>query len=228
MNERDPRQSPHRGQPVATAGLPLGKAPAAVVMVHGRGATAESILTLADELGQPGLTYLAPQAAGYSWYPYSFLAPMEKNEPGLSSALEVLEGLLAKLEAEGIPAERTVLLGFSQGACLTSEFAARHAKRYAGLVALSGGLIGPPGTPRDYSGLFGSGSFDGTPIFLGCSDVDPHIPEARVRESAEVFRRMGAQVTERIYPRMGHTVNEDELSWVSDLLGSLNRQEARR
>jgi len=217
------RQGIHQGQPAVAAGRPLREADTAVVMVHGRGASAESILTLADELGRPELSYVAPQAAGSTWYPYSFMAPIERNEPYLSSALDVLEGLLAQLEAEGIPAERTVLLGFSQGACLTLEFAARHAKRYAGLVALSGGLIGPPGTPRDYPG-----SFDGTPVFLGCSDRDPHIPEERVHESAEVFRRMGAQVTERIYPGMGHTVNEDELSWVRDLLGSLVRSPASR
>jgi predicted esterase len=213
----------HQGQAAVAAGRPLREAEAAVVMVHGRGASAESILTLADELGRPELAYVAPQAAGYTWYPNSFLAPIERNEPYLSSALETLEGLLAKLEAEGIPAERTVLLGFSQGACLSLEFAARHAKRFAGVVALSGGLIGPPGTPREYGGLF-----DGTPVFLGCSDRDPHIPEERVHESADVFRRMGAQVTERIYPGLGHTVNEDELSWVRDLLGSMVQREVAR
>jgi predicted esterase len=220
MNER---QSPHRNQRVVAAGRPLDQADAAVVMVHGRGATAESILTLAEEVGRPELAYLAPQAAGSTWYPYGFMAPMEQNEPWLSSALERLGSVLAKLESEGIPAERTVLLGFSQGACLTLEFAARHAKRYAGVVAFSGGLIGPPGTPRDYPG-----SLDGTPVFLGCSDIDPHIPEGRVHESAEVVRRMGAQVTERIYPGMGHTVNEDELSWLADLLRGLVRQEVGR
>ena len=223
MTRNGIHQGIHQGQAAVAAGRPLREADAAMVMVHGRGASAESILTLADELGRPELAYVAPQAAGSTWYPYSFMAPIERNEPYLSSALEVLEGLLEKLEAEGIPAERTVLLGFSQGACLTLEFAARHAKRYAGLVALSGGLIGPPGTPRDYPG-----SFDGTPVFLGCSDRDPHIPEVRVHESAEIARRMGAQVTERIYPGMGHTVNEDELSWVRDLLGSLVQSPASR
>ena len=221
MSQR--QASPHRGQRVVAAGRPLGQADAAVVLVHGRGATAESILTLADEVGRPELAYLAPQAAGHTWYPYGFMAPMERNEPWLSSALELLESVLAKLEAEGIPAERTVLLGFSQGACLALEFAARHAKRYAGVVAFSGGLIGPPGTPREYAG-----SFDGTPVFLGCSDIDPHIPEERVHESAEIARQMGAQVTERIYPGMGHTVNEDELSWLADLLGGLVHQEVGR
>lgn len=204
---------------VVRTGRPLHEAEAAVVMVHGRGASAESILTLAEEIGQPDLAhlaYLAPQAPGFTWYPYSFLAPFERNEPHLSSALRTLEEVLAELAAAGIPPERTVLLGFSQGACLSLEFAARHARRYAGVVALSGGLIGPPGTPRDYEG-----SFDGTPVFLGCSDRDPHIPEERVHESAEVFRRMGARVTERIYPGLGHTVNQDELSWVADLLTTL-------
>lgn len=204
---------------VARAGRPLQEAEAAVVMVHGRGATAESILTLAEEFGQPdvaNLAYVAPQAPGFTWYPYSFLAPIERNEPHLSSALRTLEEVLAELAAAGIPPERTVLLGFSQGACLTLEFAARHAQRYAGVVALSGGLIGPPGTPRDYPG-----TFDGMPVFLGCSDRDPHVPEERVHESAEVFRRMEARVTERIYPGLGHTVNQDELSWVADLLATL-------
>jgi phospholipase/carboxylesterase len=215
------KTSPHRGQPVVTAGRPLAEADAAVVLVHGRGATAESILTLADELGRPEPAYAAPQAAGSTWYPYSFLAPIERNEPYLSSALELLESVLAKIEAAGIPPERTVLLGFSQGACLALEFAARHAQRFGGVVALSGGLIGPPGTRRDYAG-----AFDGTPVLLGCSDHDPHVPEERVHESAEVFRRMGAGVTERIYPGLGHTVNQDELSWVRDLLGTLARRAA--
>jgi len=197
----------------------LDEAEAAMIMVHGRGAGAEDILSLAGELGRPELAYLAPQAAGYTWYPYTFMAPMEQNEPGLSSGLEVLGDLIRHLEAHGIPAERTVLLGFSQGACLTLEYAARNARRFGGAVALSGGLIGPPGTPRDYAG-----SFEGTPVFLGCSDRDPHIPKARVDESAEIFRRMGAEVTERIYPAMGHTVNEDELSFVRDLVRTLVEQ----
>lgn len=216
-------QSPHRGQPVLATGRPLGEAEAAMILVHGRGAGAEDILGLARELGRPELAYLAPQASGSTWYPYSFLAPMERNEPGLSSGLEVLGDLLAHLESAGIPAERTVLLGFSQGACLASEFAARNARRYGGVVAFSGGLIGPPGTPRDYPG-----SFAGTPVFLGCSDRDPHVPRERVAESRDVFQRMGAEVTERIYPGMGHTVNEDELAFVRDLLEKLVPQKAAR
>jgi predicted esterase len=200
---------PHQARPLVWAGLPPGEASAAVVMVHGRGATAESILELRQEFSRPGLAYVAPQAAGYSWYPYSFLVPMEENEPGLSSGLARLGETLAELEAAGIPPERTVLLGFSQGACLTLEFAVRNARRYGGVVALSGGLIGPPGTPRQYQG-----SFAGTPVFLGCSDRDPHIPRERVAETAEVMGAMGAEVTERIYPAMGHTVNADEMEHV--------------
>jgi predicted esterase len=209
-------QSPHRGRPVLAAGRPLAAADAAVIMVHGRGGSAEDMLGLGAELQRPELAYVAPQAANQTWYPYAFLAPMEQNEPWLSSALELLGDLVAHLESGGIPSERIVLLGFSQGACLSLEFAARNAKRFGGIVALSGGLIGPPGTPRDYEG-----SFAGTPVFLGCSDRDPHIPKERVDESAQVFERMGAAVTERIYPGLGHTVNEDELDFVRGILDGL-------
>jgi predicted esterase len=208
--------SPHQGQPVLTAGEPLDQAQAAMIMVHGRGATAESILTLASELNQPGFIYLAPQAAGYTWYPNSFLAPLASNEPGISSGLAVLAELIEHLAKAGIPAERTMLLGFSQGACLSLEFAARNARRYGGLAGLSGGLIGPDGTPRDYGG-----SLAGTPIFLGCSDVDAHIPKARVEHSAEVLQRLGGDVTMRLYPNMGHLVNQDEINFVRQMMAAL-------
>lgn len=197
---------PHGQIQVLTAGAPLAQASAAVILVHGRGATAESILGLADDLAMPGVVFLAPQAVGNTWYPYSFLAPLAQNEPYLSSALGVLGALLARLGAEGIPAERVVLAGFSQGACLASEFAARNARRYGGLIAFSGGLIGPADTPRGYPG-----TFDRMPAFFGCSDVDPHIPQARVLESAEVLINMGAVVTVKLYPGMDHTVNDEEL-----------------
>jgi phospholipase/carboxylesterase len=212
----DPHQGPHQGQPVLTAGEPLDKAKAAMIMVHGRGATAEDILSLTPELNQPGFAYLAPQAAGYAWYPNSFLAPIASNEPGLSSGLAVIASLFEKLAEAGIPPERTILLGFSQGACLSLEFAARNARRYGGLAGLSGGLIGPDGTPRDYPG-----SLDGTPVFLGCSDVDPHVPKKRVELSAEVLQRLGGNVTTRLYPRMGHTVNRDEIRQVQDIMSAL-------
>jgi phospholipase/carboxylesterase len=203
-------------QPVLFMGEPLGQARAAMVMVHGRGATAEDILELAVELNRPGFAYLAPQAANNSWYPQSFLAPISSNEPWLSSALARLSTVLQRVEEGGIPRERTILLGFSQGACLALEFAARHAQRYGGIAALSGGLIGPDGTPRDYPG-----SFAGTPVFLGCSDRDPHIPKERVQQSAEVLRRLGADVTMRQYPNMGHTVNQDEIDFVGGMMAAL-------
>jgi phospholipase/carboxylesterase len=206
----------HAQQPVYTAGAALDQAQAAMVMVHGRGATAESILALsASELHHPGFAYLAPQAAQNSWYPYSFLNPLEDNEPFLSSGLEKLTGLLAYLAGTGLPPERTLLLGFSQGACLAVEFAARNARRYGGLAGLSGGLIGPDGTPRNYAG-----SLDGTPVFLGCSDIDPHIPKERVQETADVLRRLGAGVTMRLYPGLGHTINQDEITFVNQMMAA--------
>jgi phospholipase/carboxylesterase len=201
--------------PVLEAGEKLGKARAAMILAHGRGATAEDIMTVAAELMHPGFAYLAPQASGSAWYPNPFTAPIETNEPYLSSALEVMENLLAKIE-ETIPAQRIILLGFSQGACLILEFAARHARRYGGVVGLSGGLIGPDGTPRDYPG-----DFEGTPAFLGCSDVDPHIRKDRVVEAADVFTRMGAQVTLRLYPGMGHTVSQDEIESVREIVEAI-------
>ncbi|MCL4303220.1 MAG: dienelactone hydrolase family protein [Anaerolineae bacterium] len=209
-------QGPHQGQPVLAAGEPLDRAQAALIMVHGRGATAESILTLADELAQPGFIYLAPQAAGDTWYPNSFMAPIPSNEPGISSGLAVLAGLIDHLAGAGIPVERTILLGFSQGACLSLEFTARHAQRYGGVAGLSGGLIGPDGTPRDYAG-----SLAGTPVFLGCSDVDFHIPKERVEHTAKVLRRLGGDVTMRLYPGMGHTVNHDEIRFVRQMMAAL-------
>jgi phospholipase/carboxylesterase len=207
---------PHHGQPVLAAGAPLDKAKAAMLMVHGRGATAADILSLGLELRHPDFAYLAPQASGNVWYPYRFMEPIERNEPWLSSALARLETVLAQIVAAGIGPERTIVLGFSQGACLSLEFVARHARRYGGLAGLSGGLIGPDGTPRDYPG-----SFDGTPVFLGCSDVDPHIPKERVNDSAEVLRRLGGQVTERLYPNMDHTVTRDELNFVRGMMAAL-------
>ncbi len=212
---------PHQGQPVLVAGEPLESAKAAMIMIHGRGATAEDILSLASEVNQPGFTYLAPQAAGYTWYPNSFLAPIASNEPALSSGLTVIASLLGHLNKAGVSPERTILLGFSQGACLSLEFAARHARRYGGVVGLSGGLIGADGTARDYPG-----SLAGTPIFLGCSDVDFHVPKERVLFSADVLQRLGAAVTTKLYPRMGHTVNQDELEVVRTMMQALTASQA--
>jgi len=207
---------PHAGQPVRTAGAPLDDARAAVIMIHGRGASAESILTLATALPARDVAFLAPQAAGGAWYPLGFMSPIARNEPGITSAMRTIDRLLARVADADIEPERTVLLGFSQGACLATEYAARHARRYGGVVGLSGGLIGPDGTPRDYAG-----SLDGTPVFLGCSDVDFHIPAARVRETATVLQRLGGDVDARLYPGMGHTVNDDELDAVRALLAGV-------
>jgi phospholipase/carboxylesterase len=207
---------PHQGQAVLAAGEPLEHAQAAMIMLHGRGASAEDILNLAAEVSRPGFTYLAPQAAGFSWYPQSFLAPIAQNEPGLSSGLAVIASLIERLDAAGIPPQRTILLGFSQGACLSLEFVARNARRYGGVACLSGGLIGPDESPRDYAG-----SLAATPIFLGCSDVDLHIPKERVLFSAEVLRLLGAALTLKLYPQMGHTVNRDELEAVRAMMQHL-------
>jgi phospholipase/carboxylesterase len=206
---------PHDGQPVLLAGEPLERASAAMILVHGRGASARDVMTIAAEVAEPGFAFLAPEAAGGAWYPNRFMEPLESNEPWLSSALETVGRVLA-LVGERLPAESTILLGWSQGACLTLEFAARNARRYGGLVGLSGGLIGPDDTPRDYPG-----SLDGTPVFLGCSDVDPHIPAGRVIETGEILRRLGAKATVKLYPGMGHEVNADELDHVRRMMAAL-------
>ena len=203
----------HANQPVLRSGPSPETARRVAILLHGRGASADDILGLAHQFTARDVAYLAPQAAGSTWYPYSFLAPLEQNEPWLGSALGVVGGLIEDLARRGIPSERLVLMGFSQGACLALEFAVRHAREYAGVVAFSGGLIGPPGTVRDYAG-----DFAGTPVFIGCSDVDAHIPLARVQESTAVFRRMDAIVDERIYPGMGHAINVEELQAADALL----------
>ena len=202
-----------------TAGAPLGTGRAVVIMVHGRNAGPENILALVPALNRPALTYLAPAAPGRTWYPLSFLAGINQNDPHLSSSLELLARLVADVIAGGTPRERIVLLGFSQGACLSSEFLMRHPARYGGLVAFSGGLIGPPGTTWN-----APGSFDGMPAFFGCSDVDAHVPKTRVDESAAVFARKGAAVTEKIYPGMGHLVSEDEIAEAQKILDSVRSQ----
>lgn len=214
-----PMKGPHQGQPVLTAGQPLDLAATAMVLVHGRGASAKDILTLVPDLAQLDFAYLAPQAANNSWYPNRFLAPIADNEPWLSSGLAAIADVLARVTEAGIPMERMLLLGFSQGACLTLEFVARHAQRYGGVAGLSGGLIGPDGTPRDYSG-----SLLGTPIFLGCGDVDPHIPTERVHHTAEVLQQLGGNVTVQLYPNMDHTISQAEIDVVRNMMKELVRR----
>ena len=192
------------------AGASLDTARGAMIMIHGRNAAPANILDLVPLFHRADIAYLAPAAAGGTWYPQSFLAPREQNEPGISSGLGVIASLVDMLLARGFTSNQVMLLGFSQGACLTSEFALRNPRRYAGVMALSGGLIGPPGTTWDDV----AGEFGGAPIFLGCSDVDSHIPAARVLESEAVFKRLGADVTRVLYPGMGHTVNDDEIAQV--------------
>jgi phospholipase/carboxylesterase len=207
---------PHGRQPVRTAGASVSAARAAVLMLHGRGASAGDMLGLVEHLAMPDIAFLAPEAAGSTWYPHPFLAPLERNEPWLTSALALVKRQIEAIAAAGLDRSHVVLMGFSQGACLALEYAVRDARRYGGLAGLSGGLIGPPRTRWDYDG-----SFDGTPVFLGCSDADPHIPVERVQESARVLTRLGARVTERLYPGMGHMVNADEIAHVRALIAGI-------
>ena len=203
----------HRVEDTLVAGSPARSAKAAVVLVHGRGASPESMLPLAEAFGGDDIRYLAPRATRNTWYPNSFLAPIETNEPWLSSALTLLAALMEQLTAEGFSSEQVGIVGFSQGACLASEFIARNPRRYGMAGILTGGLIGPPGTSRIYTG-----SLAGTPVLLGSSDVDPHVPLERVEETRDVLAALGAEVDARIYRGMGHTVNEDEVKAVRNLL----------
>ena len=211
-------KGPHRGQPVYITGEPFESARAAMVLVHGRGASAEDMLGLAEEFKHTGLAFLVPQARESVWYPMPYSLPTEQNEPWLASALEGVGATLAIAETGRIPASQTILLGFSQGACLALEYAARNARRYCGLAGLSGGLIGPEAEARPTQA-----DLSGTPVFLGCSDTDPYFPLEYIHYTARVFKKLGGQVTERIYPGMGHAVNEDEIefirAWVQQILG---------
>jgi predicted esterase len=215
MARPDAARHPHGGERVLIGGAPLEATGGALIAIHGRGASAEDIIALAEEIAPPNVTILAPQAAGNTWYPFRFLEPSERNEPYLSSALRIVADLIARLGEHDIPSERVALLGFSQGACLALEAAARNPRRYAGVIGFSGGLIGPPGTSFDFAG-----SLERTPVFIGSSDVDPHIPKERVEESAAALDRLGAVVDARLYPGMGHTVNRDELEAARSILSS--------
>lgn len=212
----NPFQGPHQNQPVKTAGPAPKDADLAMILVHGRGASAESMLMFADEFGEDTVHYRAVQASGHTWYPQSFLAPKEQNQPSINSGLQAIYDQIQTLNESGIPTEKIILLGFSQGACLSSEFAARHPQRFGGIVVFSGGLIGDEINPENYEG-----SFANTPIFMGCSNRDPHIPQERVDETEHVFRQLGANVTKKIYKGMGHTVNQDEIEHVQQMITSL-------
>lgn len=204
-------RDPHRNQPVLVGGAPLGEATALLVLLHGRGGSAQEMLALARDLDRPRFAWLVPEAAERQWYPYSLLEKIERNRPHLTSALALVKRVLAK--APDVPPQRVVLMGFSQGATVALEFAARNARRYGAIVALSGALLGPEGTPRAYEG-----SLEGTPVFLGAGDGDPHLPKRRVDEAAAVFERLGAAVTKRIYPGLGHAIDPDELAAAREML----------
>jgi len=204
---------PHLTQPVYSTGTKLDDASAAFILLHGRGATANDILSLSTYLDFPQLAYLAPQAEGYTWYPYRFIVPIEQNEPHLSAALAKLDTIVKDIETHGIPVEKIFIGGFSQGACLASEYVIRNPRRYGGLIVFSGGYIGPLDKQRQ-----ADGNLDGMPVFLGCSDGDPHIPLRRVKETTALLEVMGAKVIEKIYPNMGHTIIDDEIEQARQLI----------
>lgn len=215
-NSKTPFEGPHQHQSSVTGGAEVINTETAMILIHGRGASAESMLRFANEFERPDIHYRALQAKGHTWYSRSFMAPKEMNEPGISSGLQAIFDEIATLNQSGISTEKIILLGFSQGACLSTEFTARHPQLFGGVVGLSGGLIGEKINPDNYRG-----SLVDTPVFLGCSDRDPHIPKKRVDETEKVFKQLQANVTKRIYKGMGHTVNQDEISFVKDLLNEL-------
>jgi len=202
---------------IQTAGTSLLEANKALIMIHGRGANSADILSLARHLDVEGYALVAPEATNNTWYPNSFLAPIKQNEPYLSSALDLLSRTVAFIEENGISKENIYFLGFSQGACLALEFTARNAAKYGGIVAFTGGLIGDKVYPENYSG-----DFNGTPLFIGTSDPDFHVPVQRVHDSTAQLKSMGASVTEKVYPNMGHTISQDEIELANQLIFSKN------
>jgi phospholipase/carboxylesterase len=204
----------HKKQ-IVTAGKKLEDASRALIMIHGRGGSADDILSLADHFEVNDFALVAPQATSHSWYPYSFLTLPAQNEPWLTSALNLLNEMVNDIVSKGISKENIYFLGFSQGACLTLEFVTRHASKYGGVVAFTGGLIGDKVYEENYSG-----DFSGTPVFIGTSDPDPHVPVERVNDSAAILEKMGAIVTKKIYKSMGHTINQDEISIANKIIFS--------
>ena len=217
-NSKNPFQGPHQKTAVTRDGEAPENAMGAIIMIHGRGASAPSILTLKHEFDTQDLHLAAPQASGNTWYPNSFMAPSERNEPGISSGLQTIFDMVSDLEGKGIPKEKIIILGFSQGACLATEFVARHPAKYGGLIAFSGGMIGNGDSvnPDNYTG-----SLEGTPYFVGCSDNDAHIPVERVEESVEVMSKLGADITKKIYPAMGHTIIRDEIEEAQKIINAI-------
>jgi len=208
-----PANNPHLQQPVLSLGAPFQNARQVMILLHGRGASAEAILSLAAELDAPDTHFLAPQADQYRWYPYSFLSPLERNEPELSCALERVDTLVNQVLKSGKRLDQIILAGFSQGACLASEYVVRNPRRYGGLIVLSGGWIGPQTMQRS-----AIADLEGMPVFIGCSDIDQHIPLSRVEETTHLLESMGAEVNQQIYSGMGHTVNADEIAHINNLL----------
>ncbi len=206
---------PHAGITLQTLGVPVREAETVVVLVHGRGAGAAGIVPIVDEFQLDRTAYIIPEASGKAWYPFSFLSPLEANEPGLSSGLSVLDGIVIECERAGIGSDRIALAGFSQGACLALEYAIRNPRRYKALIGFSGGLIGPRGTTWKPGR-----SMESTPVFLGCSDQDMHIPAHRVQETATAFESSGAVVDMRLYPGMPHTINDEEIDVARMLLAA--------
>jgi phospholipase/carboxylesterase len=198
---------------IIKAGKSLDQAEKVLIMIHGRGGTAQDILSMSEYLNVSNFALVAPQAENNTWYPQSFLAPRANNEPSLSNALKTINDTVLDLEKEGFSKEQIYFLGFSQGACLTLDYVAANAGRYGGVVAFTGGLIGEQVDHRNYHG-----DFDGTPIFIGSSDPDMHVPVSRVKESTVLLEGMGAQVTEIIYQNMGHTISQAEISQVNKLI----------
>ncbi len=204
---------PHEASPVYTAGAKLEDAKAAMILVHGRGASAQDILSLSAPLNFPGVAYFAPEAEGFIWYPNRLIAPVESNEPYLSAAIAKIDGLVKHIEASGIPVEKIFIGGFSQGASLSSEYVIRNPRSYGGLLIFSGGYIWQSGKPRE-----ATGNLHGMPVFNGCSNVDPFIPLERVKETSALLTSLGAEVTERVYPNMDHTIIDEELELARDLI----------
>jgi len=205
--------NPHENQKILFKGADIKKAESAMILVHGRGATAESAISLTDQFDSDKYIYASPQAYGNSWYPRSFLSPVNENEPDLSSALNLIDKIIKDFNKHGIPDSEIILMGFSQGACLILEFAARNAKPYKAVIGLSGGLIGERIVRERYSG-----SFENHTVFLGCSDIDPNIPLERVNVTGEIILELGASLVKRIYSGMGHIINRDEIDFIKSIM----------